>query len=599
MTAALISVTAGPGGFGSSMIASGDSTGAVDDAAQALAYNLVASGARTLAGVSDPLGTGVIKYGPGTYYFTQPIMNTATPTGKVRGLRFEGAGTDITTFVFTPAAATAMCINQKWQNVQFKGITFKCNTTGSDFMQSQELAGISNIQYFNYEDCGWSGFQNVFIVTGGNNNSEWTWDRCNFGTCTGNVLYIPSTATATINLSNPNILIGNSPEITTLGSTVTFGGTLGNITSGVSYYVIASTTTSIQIATTAGGAALVPSVGGSLSINTASDQFLNFSFHNTKYNPSSSNAPFLNMGKGGSITFSGYFDVSGWSPTVDTYLINLLGTAHAQGVLSFTLEHLRVEAQSDHALLFHCQWPGGLVKWSNVDTSSQIAARTNTAIQYVLIELLNVGGPNIIWDNCNFLGTHMYTYGSNNFQSQSSINYRSCEVLQQANAASFALFTKLAANSGGAPRVSFDIKCRGNDASEIFPTDLNWQLSTSGVTTAKTVNFVGTNSDGPTAGGNIQRKLPMNAVLKSWTWNKVGNANSGAFSFSAQTIEGTPTVLSTFSGAAAGAAANPASTALNFWMTSDAQRTLQVVDTQAGGRANPFTGYVAVVTYEG
>ena len=55
-----------------------------------------------------------------------------------------------------------------------------------------------------------------------------------------------------------------------------------------------------------------------------------------------------------------------------------------------------------------------------------------------------------------------------------------------------------------------------------------------------------------------------------------------------------------FAGGAAGSAANPAETAVNFWVTTDPQRTLQMVDgVGGGGRTTGFHNYVAAVTYVG
>lgn len=572
---------------------------ATDTANLIAAINLAASSARALIGASDPIGTAVIYFAPGTFTVNSAnaLMGPTTLSAKLRGLKMVGCGgVGQTALVFTPSVAGPMMTNQRWQAITAIDISFSCTVAGCDFLQSQEQGGLTNIQANNWVRCGWSGFQNTFMLTGGNNNSENTWDTCSFGVTASNVLYVPPTATATITAGQANIAVANSPEVFPLGATMTFTATLGNLILNTSYYIVASTATAIQIAATALGTPMVPSSSGSLSANCGSDEFLNFSFHNCKYDPASSNAPWVNMGKGGHVVFTGTMDVSGWSPTVDTYLINTLGNAHAQGVCNLLVSKLRIECLSDHALLWHNQWPMGNCTWNNVDQSSAVAARTNT-VNYVLVELLNVAGPNIVYDNCNFLGTHTYTYGSNNFTAQSSIKYRSVDVLQQPNAASFCLFTELATNSGGAPRVDFDEQCNGNDPTEIFPTNLNWHRSTFGTATTKTVNFVGANSDAPLNGGNIQRKLPINAVARSVLWNKQGNALSGTFGFNMQSIEATPTVLSSFAGANAGTAANPAATPVNFWMTTDAQRTIQLLET--AGRTSPFTGYIATVTYDG
>jgi hypothetical protein len=581
---------------------SGDTTGATDTANLIAAINQAASTARSIPGASDPVSTSELRFAAGTYTINLAgaLMNAATLTAKLQGLRLTGAGGEgQTTFLYAPGTAGPMLTNQRWLGLTFIDISFRCTVAGCDFMQSQEQGGLTSVQSYKFVRCTWNGFQNDFMLTGANNNSEMYWDGCTFGVTGSNVLYVPPAGTATITAGNASLAIQNSPEAFPLGATVAFTATLGNIAANTNYFIVAATTTTIQISATANGAALVPSVSGSLSGSAASDQFLNYTFHNCKYDPGSSNASWVNMSKGGHVVFSGFTDISGWQPTVDTYLIQLLGTSHAQGVCSFLVEEMRIEHKSDHALLFHCQWPSGSVKWGSLDPSSQVSARTNTAIPYVLVEMVNVEGPSIEWANSSFLGTHVYAYATNNFSMQSRISYKNCDILQQPNAASFCTFTALGTNAGGAPLVDFDIGCRGTDPTEIFASTLNWHLSASGVTQGKVVNFVGANADAPPSGGTVLRKLPKMGLLKSSTFNVQPSAQTGAYDFTLQTTEAVPTVLARFTGANAGAAASPATVPLNFWMTNDQQRTLQLVDTLAGGRTSAFRNYVCTASYDG
>lgn len=579
------------------MAATNDVTGATDTANLIAAINLAATSGRTVPGASDPSGTAVIYFGPGTYYINSAnaLMGPATLSAKLRGLTLVGAGSSVTSIVFMPSVAGPMMTNQRWQSILTMDISFICTTSGCDFLQSQEQAGLTNIQAFNWIRCGWSGFQNDFMLTGGNNNSEWIWEDCSFGGTTSHILYVPPTATCTVTASNSTIAVANSPLVVPVGATGTFTATLGNLILNTAYYVVTSTTMGIQIAATAGGSPIVPSVSGTLSFNCASDQFLNFSFHNCKYDPGASNAPWITLNRGGSVSFSGFCDVSGWGPTVDTYLFNLLTNVHAQGVQSFKLDKLRGEFQTDHALLLNSQWAGGNVNLRNVDLTS--SAPTST-VKQVNINLTNVVGPIYSFENCAFQGQHLFVCFGNSLL-QSRVTYKSCAVLQWPNANAFVAYT-LTGNVNNLPIIDFDLTCRGNDQTEIFPTTLNWHLSPTSVNQPKTVNFLGSNSDAPTLNGNIQRKLPPNCLIKSVLWNKQANANTGAYSFTVQTTEGSPTVFSTFAGGAAGSAANPAETAVNFWTASDAQRTLQMVDGQTGGgRTTAFTSFVAAVSYIG
>lgn len=566
------------GNFSSILAPSGNAN--TDTANLIAAINLAASSARIVPNASDPIGTAVIYCLPGTFTINQSnaMMSALTLSSKLRGLMIYGAGgSGQTTFVFTPPAPGPFMTNQRWQALIFVDIFFVCTVAGCDFMWSEELRGLTNIQANNYIRCGWNGWNNNFILTGGNNNSEWVWDTCVFTQTTSNVLYIPPNVTATISSGTPDIAVPNSPAVLFIGQSMSFTAALGNIAANTQYFVINATATSFQISTTANGAALIPTVSGTLTAVSATDQFLNFSFRDCKYNPGASNAPWVNVSKGGHIVFSGTTDISGWQPTVDTYLINTLGFSHARGVQNLLINKLRVEYLSSHGLLWHNQWPGSGANCTlnNIDETSTLQAAN---ISHVLVELSNSSGPNIVYDNCSFQGQHTYSFGSNNFTTQNSIQYRACNFLHYPNAKAF-IVSVGAVNSGGIAAPSFDIACRGTDPQEIFFTDLNWQSSSFGLTTSKWVNMVDANSKLPGGGANVQRKLPPNSVIQSVYLNKSASADTGPYSWTLQTTETTPTVLAVFSGANAGLAINQ-TVGASLTLDTDAKRTLQLIDTQ-------------------
>jgi hypothetical protein len=639
-----------------------------DTATMQATYALAAGASRSVSGISDPCGTMVIDIGPGTCSLTQmqAMMTITVPTAKMSGLWFRASGRKATVINYAPISSGALLANTHWLNVKFSDMTFQGNDPNSNFLDSQEQAGLTNIQDYTFADVEWNGsWRHLFRLTGGNNNSEWKFDRC---TVSGNVVngvYIPPPVTANITSGSSTIACLNYQQQVQVGDTGAFNSAVSPLAANTQYYVVSATTTSFQVATTPNGTPVVFTAPGTPQFSTGSDQFLNFWFNQCKWSPPSGS--WINMSAGGAIRITAC-DTSGWAPPpvasftgtisgttltvsavasgtllpgqiiaaigavvpgtqiigfgtgtggvgtytvsnsqtvsaatamiVPTYLFSTLGTTHSQGVCSFKVDGLRIEHKSDSALLWHNQWPQGNVHFNMVDTSSQVSAR-NAAIPYVLCELVNVQGPIIEFSNSSFLGTHAYAYATNNFASQSRISYRNCNILQQPNAASFCTFTALGANAGGAPLVDFDTSCRGTDPTEIFATTLNWHLSTSGVTQGKTVNFVGANADSPLSGGNLQRKFPKMGLLKSSTFNVQASALTGAYDFTLQTTEATPTVLARFSGANAGAAANPATVPLNFWMTTDQQRTLQLVDTLAGGRTLPFNKYIFTASYDG
>lgn len=113
--------------------------------------------------------------------------------------------------------------------------------------------------------------------------------------------------TGTIASGNANIAVindgstalsgGQPPSILGAGSVVTFETTRGNIIAGTSYYVVSSTSSSIQISTTYGGSVLTPTGSGSSVI----DSGYGGGNYNTYY--ASDNNPFGSNGSGGTNGF--------------------------------------------------------------------------------------------------------------------------------------------------------------------------------------------------------------------------------------------------------------------------------------------------------
>ena len=442
------------------------------------------------------------------------------------GIKVQGQGGGATRIDYNPSVTGTPFLTNQWLigNVM-QDISFISHDPTADFLASVEgTAGGGNIGDYHFYRCSWGGaWNNIFNLTGTNNNSEWKISQC------------------------------------------TIGGTLAGSWLNVG-----------------------PSVG------SGGDQFLNFWFDDCKFNCSTGS--WITLNRGGSVRLTAC-DSSGWVPSTPTYLFNLLGFTHAQGVCSFSCDKLRMEMNSPNCLLIHSQWPFGNVSFDAVDSSSNVAAYPSTNAP-IFIEIQNQPGASYNFFNSNFVGQANISYDSGAWTHQSNISFKSCNILQWPNAATYVTFTELTTNKGGAPPVDFDINCKGNDVSEMFPTTLNWQFSTSGVTQPKTVQFCGSNTQGPTSLGNITRKLPVNAVLRSVNFNSAGSGTGGAYGFQFQTSEASPTLLgAAFSGSNATVAANPAASAVNFWMLNDLQRTIQLVETV--GRSAAFTNYIATVTYDG
>lgn len=608
---------AGPGGstlvgtFGTTLSPSGDATGATDTAAFIAAYNLAVSHPVIEPGGSAFGGYSVIALNGGIFYLNQPyaMMNglTAGPTVKMAGLRFVGIGSDITWVVYTPATPGPLCYDRLIGNLQFEGITFYGNDVASDFLQASEQGGTTNIQHFNFTDCAWQGsWQNIHLASGANNNSENRWDRCTVaGANIANWLYIAAPASCTITSGNPVLAMTNITGAFAIGQTCTFGTTVGTgsgqISAGTTYFLVAANSTGIQVSATFMGSPITPNANGTSAATNASDQFLNFWWTKCKF--WSTTCPWINAAFGGQFMIDDC-DVSAHAPTAGSvYLFNLLGTPNANGVQNFRVNGLRVEHTSNFSKTMNCLWNSGNVSFYNFDESSQIGSRPNNIVYFAFV-FVNQPGPVITFRDCQLAGEQNYTVDSSNYRFQNEVLFEGCTLLQQFSAGNF--ITAGGTNNGGLPRFRFR-KCRNlNNANttgyhEVVDTDLFWNRSCGGQTETQIVSFVSANSDWPSAGGNFQIRLPLNAMItRIRYWNPGGVPSAGAYNYSIQTTEGTPTVLMTVSGGDASVPV-PASAMVtatpNFVMPDDASRTIEIVDNQP--RANIFTGMYCLVDYIG
>lgn len=154
----------------------------VDNAAFKTAMTMARDGRRTSPNglASDPLGTYTIELPSGDFRITdiQGLIGAEGTTVKTRGLRFRGAGSDLTQIIFDPATAGELCYNRYWQNIKFEGITFSTTVAGSTFMHSWAVNG-SAPQEYTFTDVKWNGpWKYVFNLQGSNNNCEFRFFGC-------------------------------------------------------------------------------------------------------------------------------------------------------------------------------------------------------------------------------------------------------------------------------------------------------------------------------------------------------------------------------------------------------------------------------------
>jgi len=602
-----------------SLQATGDVTGVLDSANAITAEVAAVAALRTVTGFSAKCGTVLIELESGDYYLNaNALLGGGGLASKGWGIRFVGRGQE-QTVLHLLGTGGAMCVNKYWLQPQFDDMSLYSADPSNNFITSLEQGSLSNVQDYRLTNCGWRGSWNhIALVVGGNNNSEWKWNDCYVDAAVADWLCIPQTLTGTMTNTSSVIAIANTLGTYVVGSTCTFGTAVGTGGGGVAtsttYFIVAANSSGISVSATSGGTAITFNANGSSTVIIATDQFLNHSWHNCKF-WDVTNGSWINSFFGGQFKLTGICDASNYHPSADNYLFNLMGTAHAGGVCNFLADGLRVEHTSDNALLLHSQWDKGTIAFNNLDTSSQVGVRAITN-EYVKYEIINVQGASLSFRDSTLLGVHRFINNSSNFQFQNQIRYEMCTLLDNPSAGNFIQTTNVSTNSGGYPKIRFD-QCRNTlnagtaGYHEIVDSDVNWYLSCGGQPKVRRVSLVGTNSDWPGSGGKTTFRLPIHAVIVELLFFKASGGAAGAFQYTIQTQEATPTVLA--GGAATPMAGSNSSLAITPYLlnpsttpslcfdvgTSDLARTIDIIDTLGGGRSGTMTAFRCLLSYIG
>ncbi len=159
-----------------------------------------------------------------------------------------------------------------------------------------------------------------------------------------------------------------------------------------------------------------------------SDQFLNYWFNHCKYWCSSN---WITAYKGGHFKFT-KCDISGYAPTEETYLFNLLGINGSQGVQTFIDDGNRYELKSQYAKVLKCNWDMAHITFHESDMSSQ-AFNTNYVIGDVISIWNGTSGNGAIYkiQNSKILGKIKLTTNNNNLINKLIIEN---SILMQTNA---------------------------------------------------------------------------------------------------------------------------------------------------------------------
>lgn len=140
-----------------------------------------------------------------------------------------------------------------------------------------------------------------------------------------------------------------------------------------------------------------------------SDQFLNYWFNNCRYWNSSN---FITAYKGGHFKLTNC-DISGFSPTSDTYLFKLMGTSHAYGVTTFIDNGTRYELKSSYAKVLWCEWDTARISFENVDMGSNAFNVIPRESVFYLRNATSGSDSNYSFENCILLGKFVLNNGNN------------------------------------------------------------------------------------------------------------------------------------------------------------------------------------------
>lgn len=135
--------------------------------------------ARVRADVNSRLvGSTTVNIPAGDYTVTQlnAILGRESMAGNITGIRFKGAGTGLTTIVFTPTEVGALVFNDYWHDIHFEGISFLTTYAGAVFMRSYTTHAA---QAYTFRNIEWRGeWKYIFDLQGDNNNCEFSFYQC-------------------------------------------------------------------------------------------------------------------------------------------------------------------------------------------------------------------------------------------------------------------------------------------------------------------------------------------------------------------------------------------------------------------------------------
>ena len=266
----------------------------------------------------------------------------------------------------------------------------------------------------------------------------------------------------------------------------------------------------------------------------SSDQFLNYWFVNCKmwlYD-----GQMIRAHKGGHFHLVNC-DMSGLNPnmTLNTStngapLFELLGQSHFRGVCSFTAYNLRLEHKNLLSKLIYSEWPMGTIAFRDMDSSSNIPAGYENVVTAVF-EAGNNAAPMVLFDNCQLIGKHKYTYGTAAWNRTRTAKYNQCSDWTHSKPDDF-LIADIVTPAGGRWLIELN-ECRGNASNSagvvVWDAVYGSLHAMQGRMGKRSFAFRNAQGEGtPRESGSVTMRVPAVTVITRVTFRSSGSLTSAA-----------------------------------------------------------------------
>jgi hypothetical protein len=295
-----------------------------------------------------------------------------------------------------------------------------------------------------------------------------------------------------------------------------------------------------------------------------SDQHLNYWFSQCN---NSGDVTICDMQKGGHVSIRDH-DSSGFRPTTPRYLVSVGdGSTHAGGVCQLIIDSLRTEQapttddptnRTSLGRLLHSTWPGGIIRITNCDASSQ-GFRLDSVPDNILIEY-NGGesGPTVMLDNNILLGNMRIVSQGVQVEQRAQILLHGNTFLHATTPDQYVTFD--ATTLGARPEVVFSDENRGRQPSPTgalvawganvgactSPSGMAGKVRLNGSRSARkmhTFAIRGYNGGLPAAGEALVTILPLGAILKDLNLFLPAGTTGNGYDVGVKVVDGAGTVL--------------------------------------------------------